>query len=66
MSTRAVIDQAMGVLMGQRHISATDAFDALRSQSQHRNVKLHVIAAEYIETMTNHAPEPAPAFTQRG
>ena len=62
---RAVIDQAMGVLMGQRLISATDAFGELRARSQHRNVKLRTVAAELIESMTSHAPEPAPIFTDR-
>jgi GAF domain-containing protein len=65
LASRAVIDQAMGVLMGTRHISATEAFDALRSQSQHRNVKLRTVAADVVATITNHVAEKAPAFTQR-
>lgn len=65
LASRTVIDQAMGVLMGTRHISATEAFDTLRSQSQRRNVKLHVVAAEVVEIMTDHLPEPAPVFSQR-
>jgi GAF domain-containing protein len=65
LASRAVIDQAMGVLMGTRRISASQAFDSLRAQSQHRNVKLHAIAAEIVETLTDHAVQPAPEFTQR-
>ncbi|HEX4432279.1 MAG TPA: GAF and ANTAR domain-containing protein [Frankiaceae bacterium] len=65
LASRSIIDQAMGVLMGTRQISATEAFDELRSQSQHRNVKLHTIAAEVVETLTKHAAEPARTFTQR-
>lgn len=65
LASRAVIDQAMGVLMGTRRISATQAFDSLRAQSQHRNVKLHAVAVEIVETFTEHAVQAAPAFTQR-
>jgi GAF domain-containing protein len=66
LASRSIIDQAMGVLMGTRRISATEAFSTLRSQSQHRNVKLHAVAAEVVETMTKHPAEPAGAFTHRG
>ncbi len=65
LASRSVIDQAMGVLMGTRLISATQAFDSLRAQSQHRNVKLHTVAVELVETLTHHAVQPAPEFTQR-
>jgi GAF domain-containing protein len=65
LESRTVIDQAMGVLMGQRRISAAAAFDALRAESQHRNVKLHIIASELIDTTTGHAAEPGRAFNQR-
>ena len=66
LASRSIIDQAMGVLMGTRHISATEAFDALRSQSQRRNIKLHAVATDLVELMSKHAAEPAPAFSRRG
>nr|WP_306416674.1 GAF and ANTAR domain-containing protein [Streptomyces sp. alain-838] len=38
MRSRSVIDQALGIIMGQRHCTADEAFNILRSASQHRNV----------------------------
>ena len=64
--SRAIIDQAIGIIMAQRHCNATDAFGALRQVSQHRNVKLNVVAAELIATASGHPPQPPRPFTQRG
>ena len=44
MDSRAVIEQAKGVLMAQRHIDADQAFDVLREASQRYNRKLRDIA----------------------
>lgn len=48
MASRSVIDQAIGLVMGQRHCSPDDAFSTLRAVSQRRNVKLRVIAEELV------------------
>ncbi|PNI07275.1 histidine kinase [Arthrobacter sp. AFG7.2] len=48
-STRAVIDQARGILMGQLKMGAENAFQMLVSTSSHRNVKLVVVAAELVQ-----------------
>lgn len=48
-STRAVIDQARGILMGQLRMGSEDAFQMLVSTSSHRNVKLVVVAAELVQ-----------------
>ncbi|MGX1159747.1 PAS domain-containing protein [Arthrobacter sp. SLBN-100] len=48
-STRSVIDQARGILMGQLHMNSDDAFQMLVSTSSHRNVKLVVVAAELVK-----------------
>jgi ANTAR domain len=40
LSGRAVIDQALGIIMGQRRCSADEAFGVLREVSQTSNVKL--------------------------
>jgi PAS domain S-box-containing protein len=48
-STRSVIDQARGILMGQLNINSDDAFQVLVSTSSHRNVKLVVVAAELVK-----------------
>jgi GAF domain-containing protein len=65
LSTRAVIDQALGMLMVTRKINSTTAFDALRHASQTSNRKVSEIAAELIHTMSGHSPEPPRALTQR-
>jgi GAF domain-containing protein len=49
LDSRAVIDQAKGVLMGQQGCSAEKAFDVLRRASQRENRKLHDIAQEIVE-----------------
>lgn len=40
MATRDVIGQAKGILMARQHISADEAFDMLRRDSQRLNIKL--------------------------
>lgn len=48
-STRTVIDQARGILMGQLKMGSEDAFQMLVSTSSHRNIKLVVVAAELVQ-----------------
>jgi GAF domain-containing protein len=56
MESRAVIEQAKGVLMAQRHVSAEQAFEILREASQRYNRKLREIAAGIVEgTQENRA-----------
>jgi GAF domain-containing protein len=50
--SRAVIDQAKGIIMGARGISADKAFQVLVDQSQQENVKLHDIAARLVASVT--------------
>jgi transcriptional regulator with GAF, ATPase, and Fis domain len=50
MSSRAVIEQAKGVLMARsKDLTADQAFDLLRNASQKRNVKLREIARRIVE-----------------
>lgn len=50
MRTRAVIEQAKGILMGaDESLSAEDAFDLLRRRSQNENVKLRDIAQRVVD-----------------
>jgi GAF domain-containing protein len=51
LSSRSIIDQAMGVLMAQQRCSSGAAFEILRSASQGRNVKLRTIAADIVRTV---------------
>jgi GAF domain-containing protein len=48
MRSRAVIEQAKGVLMAQQRCDADAAFDLLRTTSQHSNRKLRELAAEIV------------------
>lgn len=50
MSSRAVIEQAKGVLMAQRKITADTAFELLRQASQRANVKLRLVAEAVVDT----------------
>ena len=50
MESRAVIEQAKGVLMAQRHVDADAAFDLLREASQRYNRKLREIAVGIVES----------------
>ncbi len=49
MATRAVIEQAKGILMGQRGCSAEDAFDILVKLSQESNRKLRDVAQALLD-----------------
>ena len=62
LATRAIIDQAIGIIMGQQLINATEAFAVLRNTSQTRNRKLRDIAADLIETITGEPPKPPKPF----
>lgn len=62
LTTRGVIDQAKGILMGEQHCSADEAFDLLRRASQRTHVKLHDVAAQMVEKATRgldelHSPD---------
>jgi GAF domain-containing protein len=50
MESRAVIEQAKGVLMGQRRCSAEEAFDILVKLSQQSNRKLREVAQALVES----------------
>jgi GAF domain-containing protein len=62
MVSSSVIDQAVGVLMGQERCTAGAAFDLLRKASQHRNRKLRDIAADIITKVSGEPPQPRPPF----
>lgn len=52
LSSRAVIDQAKGVIMAVRHVDADTAFAVLVEQSQRENRKLRDVAARFIARVT--------------
>jgi two-component system, response regulator / RNA-binding antiterminator len=49
LGSRAVIDQAKGILMATRRCGADEAFDLLVHASQTRNVKLRTVAEDLVE-----------------
>ncbi|MFG3006568.1 GAF and ANTAR domain-containing protein [Streptomyces calvus] len=49
-STRHMIGEAMGILMGRHHITEEQAFDILRTHSQRTNTKLREVARRVCET----------------
>ena len=51
--SRAVIDQARGILMQMHRCSAEEAFDILRRTSQHSNRKIRDIAQEIVAQISN-------------
>jgi hypothetical protein len=48
MRTRAVIEQAKGIVMAERNVDADGAFEILRRMSHDRNVKLREVAQEIV------------------
>jgi GAF domain-containing protein len=56
MESRAVIEQAKGVLMAQRHVAAEEAFEILREASQRYNRKLRDIALGIVQSTGDGRP----------
>jgi GAF domain-containing protein len=58
LENRAPIEQAKGMLMALHGIDAGAAFDMLRQESQAKNIRLHVIASDLVQRLSqaNGAP----------
>jgi GAF domain-containing protein len=52
LTSRAVIEQAKGILMAAHRITADEAFTRLVERSQRENRKLRAVAEEFIDTVT--------------
>jgi GAF domain-containing protein len=63
LASRAVIDQALGIIMGQNRCTADEAFDVLRAASQNRNIKIRDVAAAMITAVSGHPPPSNARFT---
>jgi hypothetical protein len=59
MKSRATIEQAKGILMAEKNVTADDAFEMLTSMSQHANIKLRDIAARIVHDRTTIAKDAA-------
>jgi GAF domain-containing protein len=60
--SRAVIDQALGVIMATERVPQDKAFALLRTVSQNTNVKLRDLAATIVTSVSGEPPRPASAF----
>jgi hypothetical protein len=67
LATNREIGQAIGILMATDHLTAEQAFERLRTASQHSHRKLRDIAADVAETgVLTVTPEPARAQVKNG
>jgi GAF domain-containing protein len=62
LASRAVIDQALGVIMAQERCTQARAFAILRAASQNTNVKLRDIASAIVTGVSGERPQPPPPF----
>jgi GAF domain-containing protein len=53
LTSRAILEQAKGVLVGRRGLKVEDAFTWMRHQARNNNVKLAVIAREIVDGNLN-------------
>jgi transcriptional regulator with GAF, ATPase, and Fis domain len=60
MASRAVIEQAKGVLLARHGCSPEDAFERLAAESQRTNRKLRDVARDVVAGAHRPAPDPAP------
>jgi hypothetical protein len=60
LDSHAVVDQAIGVLIGLGPMSACDGWDVLREISQHTNIKVRAVAEAVIDWAQDRRPLPEP------
>lgn len=66
LASRTVIDQALGIIMGQQRCTASLAFDLLRAESQNTHRRVRDVAADLIARITGQPPEAGRAFDVDG
>jgi len=66
MSSRTVIDQALGVVMAQNRCGPEEAFGILRRASQARNQKMRDLAATLVASVSGTEPHSPHEFRPRG
>jgi hypothetical protein len=60
LESRAVIDQAIGIMMAQQRCDPETAFGLLRAASQHANRKLRTVAVDVVAGVSGVVPRPGP------
>ena len=53
LSSRAVVDRAVGIIVGQHRCTAAEAIEVLRSTAQNRDVALHDVAADVVTSVAS-------------
>ena len=56
LNSRSVIDQALGILIGRHQLTAVEAFDLLRRQSQNSHRKIRDIATDLVTQTSGEPP----------
>ncbi len=56
MTSRTIIDLAVGIVMGQNRCSQAEAFEIVKNASNHQNMKVRIIAQRLIEAVTTETP----------
>jgi GAF domain-containing protein len=60
--SRTVIDQALGIIMGQQRCTASTAFELLRRESQNSRRRLRDVAADLVQATSGSPPETGRPF----
>lgn len=55
LTSRSEIDQAKGVIRALQGCSAEEAFEVLKARSQQENIKLHTIAVQLLDSLSDRA-----------
>jgi AmiR/NasT family two-component response regulator len=63
LSSRSVIDQAIGIIIGMQRCPPDTAFDILRTVSQNRNIPLRDVAADLVAKRSPHRQPPDDPFS---
>jgi len=66
LTSRAVIYQALGVIMAQERCAQAKAFEIMRTASQNSNLKLRDIAAAIVTSVSGEPPQPHPFEESEG
>jgi GAF domain-containing protein len=64
LSSRSVIDQAIGVLMAEQRCTAEEAFNVLRAHSQNSQRKIRDIAVDLVARVSGQPPDPGKPFAR--
>jgi len=64
LTSRTIIDQAIGIIMARERCTQAHAFETLRNASQNGNVKLRDLAASIVTSVSGEEPQPASPFEE--